>query len=102
MNTEHEVPRGRKGSRDQAEGEQSNPSERLAYSILEFCEVASLKRSTVYEEIKAGRLIARKARGRTIILSADGNNYLLSLPPSRPRPPSRKPPDGQPAPLPSK
>ena len=72
--------RGGKASRDQAEDDQRNPLEKLAYSIPEFCEVTSLKRSTVCEEIKAGKLIARKARGRTIILPTDGGNYLLSLP----------------------
>ncbi len=54
--------------------------ERLAYSIDEFCECTCIGRSTVYEEIKAGRLIARKARGRTVILPTDGKNYLRSLP----------------------
>ena len=84
MNSEHETPepgkRDRGVSHGRAEGEQRNPPEKLAYSILEFCEVAGLKRSTVYEEIKDGRLIARKARGRTIILPTDARNYLLNLP----------------------
>ena len=87
MNTENRAPgpgqRGRKTPRDQVGDEQSNQPEKLAYSILEFCEVASLKRSTVYEEIKAGKLIARKARGRTIILPTDGKNYLRDLPTSK-------------------
>ena len=84
MNTEHETPeagkRGGKASRGQPEHDQRNPPEKLAYSILEFCEIAGIKRSTAYEEIKAGRLIARKARGRTLILPTDARNYLLNLP----------------------
>lgn len=84
MDDEHQNPergkRGRKASRGQAEGEQSNPPVLLAYSIDEFCECTGIGRSLVYEEIKAGRLIARKARGRTLILPIDGKNYLLSLP----------------------
>ena len=84
MNTEHGTQepgkRGRNASRDQAEDDQRIPTERLAYSIVEFCESTGIGRSTVYEEIKAGRLIARKARGRTIILPTDGKNYLRSLP----------------------
>ena len=84
MNSEHETPEpgkhDRGASHGRAEGEQRSPPEKLAYSIPEFCEVVGLKRSTVYEEIKDGRLIARKARGRTIILPTDARNYLLNLP----------------------
>ena len=84
MNTEHESPepgkRGGKASSGQAEHDQRNPPERLAYSIPEFCECTGMKRSSVYEEIKAGRLIARKSRGRTLILPTDGRNYLVNLP----------------------
>ena len=84
MEDEHQNPelgkRGDKTSRGLADHDQRNPLEKLAYSIPEFCEVSNLKRSTVYKEIKAGKLIARKARGRTIILPTDGDNYLLSLP----------------------
>lgn len=71
---------GRKAVRGQAEGEQSNPPEPLAYTIVEFSKSARIGRSTTYEEIKAGRLIARKVRGRTIILPTDARNYLLNLP----------------------
>ena len=72
--------RGRKPSRGQAEHDQSNTPEPLAYSIVEFSKSARIGRSTTYEEIKAGRLIARKVRGRTIILPADARNYLANLP----------------------
>ena len=69
-----------KAPHDQAERDKRNPPEPLAYSIDDFCECAALKRSFVYEEIKAGRLIARKARGRTLILPTDARNYLQDLP----------------------
>ncbi len=84
MNTEHENPepgkRSGKASRGQAEHDQSDSPERLAYSLVEFCASARIGRSTAYEEIRAGRLIARKVRGRTIILPTDARNYLLNLP----------------------
>ena len=82
MDNEHSEPgkQGGKAPRSQAKHDQSNPPQRLAYSLIEFCESARIGRSTAYEEIKAGRLIARKVRGRTIILPTDARNYLLSLP----------------------
>ena len=84
MNTEHENPdqgkRGRKASRGQAEGRQSNPPEPFAYSINDLCDGGPFGRSFIYEEIRAGRLIARKAQGRTIILPSDLKAYLAALP----------------------
>ena len=79
MNAEHEGPelskQGRKASRDQRK-----PSEPFAYSIDDICESGPWGRSFIYDEIKAGRLIARKARGRTIILPSDMKAYLAALP----------------------
>ncbi len=84
MNTEHENlepgKRGRKASRGQAEGKQSNPPEPFAYSIDDLVDDGPFGRSFIYEEIRAGRLIARKARGRTIILPSDLKAYLAALP----------------------
>lgn len=84
MDDEHQNPergkRGRKASRGQAERDQRNPPELLAYSIDDVCERVPFKRSFAYEEIKAGRLIARKAGGRTIILPPDLIAYLAALP----------------------
>ena len=84
MSTENENPepgkRGGKASREQVERDRRNPPELLAYSIEDIVERVPFGRSTVYEEIKAGRLIARKVRGRTIILPTDAKNYLRSLP----------------------
>ena len=53
---------------------------KLGFPILEAAAVAGVGRSTIYEEIKAGRLIARKARGRTIILPEDLRAWLVDLP----------------------
>ncbi len=53
---------------------------KLAFPILEAAAVAGVGRSTIYEEINAGRLIARKARGRTVILREDLNAWLAALP----------------------
>ena len=53
---------------------------KLAFSINEFADTSSLGRNKIYEAIKAGRLKARKDKGRTIILVSDGIAYLESLP----------------------
>lgn len=53
---------------------------KLAYSIPEFCDIASIGRSKVYEEIKSGNIIVRKFGKRTLILADEGRNYLESLP----------------------
>lgn len=84
MNTEHKNPspskRARKASRGKAEGKRSNRPEPFAYSINDLCEDGPFGRSFIYEEIRAGRLVARKARGRTIILPSDLKAYLAALP----------------------
>ena len=53
---------------------------RLAYGIEEAAKVSGVGRSKVYEEIGAGRLIARKVGKRTIILAGDLNAWLKALP----------------------
>jgi excisionase family DNA binding protein len=40
---------------------------KIAYSIKEACKVSSLGRTTLYSHIAAGRLLARRIGGRTII-----------------------------------
>jgi excisionase family DNA binding protein len=52
----------------------------LAYSIPEACAVASIGRSALYEEIKAGRLRAVKSGRRTIILARDLRSWVENLP----------------------
>ena len=52
---------------------------KMAHSVDELCEQAPWGRSTIFAEIKAGRLRARKLRGRTIILDEDLRTYLRNL-----------------------
>ncbi len=75
--------RDRKAPRAQAEHDQRNAPEPFAYSIDDICECGPFGRSTIYEEIREGRLIARKMRGRTIVLPADFATYLANLPPMK-------------------
>lgn len=49
--------------------EQHGPP-KIAYSIKEACKASSLGRTTIYAHIAAGRLIARRIGGRTIIPAA--------------------------------
>jgi excisionase family DNA binding protein len=52
----------------------------LAYSIVEACEVAGVGRTSIYEAINSGELIARKNGRRTVILCDDLRRWLQSLP----------------------
>ncbi len=65
-------------------GRSKNPtpqaSDKLAYTIPETCDATGLGRTRLYEEIKFGRLIARKCGGRTLILRGDLQSWLASLP----------------------
>ena len=58
----------------------SNNLEPLAYTIDESCAAARVGRTTLYEEIAAGRLIARKVGRRTVILRSDLESWLAQLP----------------------
>jgi excisionase family DNA binding protein len=49
-------------------------------SIDEFCERYRVGRTTVYEEIKQGRLRAKKCGRRTIIDDDDGEDWFRRLP----------------------
>ena len=63
-----------------ADPESVPPTERLADSIDQFCEVYSVGRTFTYDEINACRLTARKARRRTIILRTDSKSWADNLP----------------------
>jgi hypothetical protein len=56
-------------------------SARLAYSIERLGKECDISRSMIYEEIAAGRLIARKIGRRTIVRRSDALLWLRSLPP---------------------
>jgi Helix-turn-helix domain len=53
---------------------------KFAYNIPDAAEVSDTCKSTLYEEIAAGRLIARKRGKWTIILAEDLQDWLLRLP----------------------
>jgi excisionase family DNA binding protein len=53
---------------------------RTAFSITTFCERNDVGRSTVYEEIKSGRLRAVKVGRRTLIREEDERAWLAALP----------------------
>jgi hypothetical protein len=54
-----------------------------AFSISQFCRTYAVGRTFCYGEISAGRLRARKAANRTLILRADAEAWANSLRPVR-------------------
>jgi excisionase family DNA binding protein len=54
-----------------------NPS---AFSIDDFCSRYGIGRTTIYEEIRTGRLGAVKVGRRTLITEQAGQEWLRSLP----------------------
>ena len=55
-------------------------SVRLAYSIPRLAKECDIGRSSIYDEIGAQRLIARKVGRRTIIRRSDAIRWLRALP----------------------
>ncbi|HMF24094.1 MAG TPA: helix-turn-helix domain-containing protein [Pseudolabrys sp.] len=55
-------------------------SRRRAFSIEEFCQRYPIGRTKAYEEIRLGRLRARKIGRRTIITADDAESWLQRLP----------------------
>jgi excisionase family DNA binding protein len=62
------------------ENRSSPNSARLAYSIADVAKITGVGRSFLYEEIKAGRLIVKKAGRRSLIFDADLKAWLAGLP----------------------
>ena len=60
--------------------EQQRRARQRAMSLSEFCEQYGPGRTTAYEEIKNGRLRARKIGKRTVITTDDAEKWLQSLP----------------------
>lgn len=50
------------------------------FTVQEFCQRNGISRTTFYAEVGDGKLIARKARGRTIVLYDDAKAWRESLP----------------------
>ena len=51
-----------------------------ALTVRAFCERYSIGRTAVYEEIKAGRLIAKKRGARVLIERAEACRWFSNLP----------------------
>jgi hypothetical protein len=51
-----------------------------AMTVSEFCRWASIGRTKLYAEIKAGRIKPRKIGAKTVILRSEGEAWLSSLP----------------------
>jgi hypothetical protein len=52
----------------------------LAYPVDAFAKAIGVGRSKVYEEIRLGRLRAKKLGARTVITGTDARAYLDALP----------------------
>lgn len=52
----------------------------LAVTVPEAVQLSGLSRSGLYEALRRGDLIARKAGRRTLIVFSDLESYLASLP----------------------
>jgi excisionase family DNA binding protein len=55
-------------------------TEKHALTIQEACSHSGIGKTKLYEAINSGRLKARKAGKRTLILSDDLREYLSALP----------------------
>lgn len=53
---------------------------KLAFTIDEAVDRSGIGRTKIFEAIKLGKLTARKAGRRTIILNDDLSNFLKALP----------------------
>lgn len=49
-------------------------------TVRDFCQWASIGRTSVYAEMKAGRLAARKIGRRTVIPQNEAQRWLAMLP----------------------
>jgi hypothetical protein len=58
---------------------------KAAYTVSEFLTAFGLGRTKFYELVNAGQLKARKNGTRTVVLAADAQAWLDSLPQVEPR-----------------
>jgi excisionase family DNA binding protein len=54
--------------------------EKFAFSVAEAALYANMCRSGIYDAIRAGDLLARKAGRKTLVLRSDLEAYLANLP----------------------
>jgi hypothetical protein len=52
----------------------------LAYTIADGIKISGLGRTTLYEAIGAGKIEARKAGGRTLIVAESLRSFIAGLP----------------------
>jgi excisionase family DNA binding protein len=55
-------------------------TKKRALQIQEFCDMYGVGKSTMYEEVKAGRLQVRKIGKRSLIAVDDADRWLANLP----------------------
>ena len=53
--------------------------EKLIYTIQDLMDATGLSRSFIYAERERGKLIFRKAAGRTVILAEDVKRYISNF-----------------------
>jgi excisionase family DNA binding protein len=51
-----------------------------ALSVQQVLAITGISRPTLYNHVKAGRIVARKLGRRTIVMASDLERYLDSLP----------------------
>lgn len=57
---------------------------KAAFTVNEFCARFGICRSLFYAEVRAGRLVTRKAGGRTLVLVREAEAWADSLPKGSP------------------
>jgi excisionase family DNA binding protein len=69
-------------ARDSEEAEMNNHDHiaEAGLSVLDAARIAGIGRSTIYEELAAGRLVARKCGSRTIIPASALSEWMDKLP----------------------
>ena len=75
-----DIPRSKNEEQRVSDTELQVAPARKALGIDEFCRLFGVGRTTVYAEIKTGRLRARKIGTRTIIANDDADDWLRKLP----------------------
>jgi predicted DNA-binding transcriptional regulator AlpA len=57
------------------------PQDKLALSIKELIAISGISRTSIYNEIKLGRLVVRKLGRRTVVLVSDTERWLAACGP---------------------
>jgi hypothetical protein len=57
-----------------------NDVRKIAYSVDDVVKLVGIGRSLLFEELAAGRILAKKIGRRTVILETDLSAWLKSLP----------------------